>query len=89
MTKNAKVPVEPLFDNSIDEDDEEHFILREIDEYMFASADSMCKRLDISESTWRRVLREHGEKIESFDLLGSTTVRYRIMDVVRLLRKRQ
>ena len=88
MTKNAKVPVEPLFDNSIDEDDEEHFI-REIDEYMFASADTMCKRLDISDSTWRRVLREYGEKLDTYVLLGTTTVRYRIKDVVRLLRKRQ
>ena len=89
MKDNANLPG-TLTDNEI----EERFgPIDYLDEHFYMSAKTVCKRLDISYTKFKTLIRDNPGKVDIYDFgesqKKSGAVRYRLMDLIRLLRKRQ
>jgi len=80
--KNAD-NVRPFFDNGIEEDPKSHWV----DEWTFEKAARLCRRMDLSMETFLKLIRDNRANVEVYDV-GEKNVRYKTLDVIRLMRRR-
>lgn len=75
LKKTANVP--EFFENRIKDEPS-------LDEYTFASVKSLCARFDLGQTTMLRIIRRN--RVQRYNIAG-VGVRYRVMDIVRLIDK--